>query len=97
MVLPSRSTAPPAGRTVGALPLVREQVIRQQAPGVRLPVAPARGPAAATAAQPAGTNGSSGAASVAAPPKVDIDHIVDTVHRRFLRRLAVEGERRGVR
>jgi hypothetical protein len=28
---------------------------------------------------------------------VDIDRIVDQVHRRFVRRLAVEGERRGAR
>jgi hypothetical protein len=28
---------------------------------------------------------------------VDIGRIVDEVHRRFVRRLAIEGERRGVR
>jgi len=30
-------------------------------------------------------------------PAVDIDKIVDKVHRKFLQRLAIEGERRGVR
>jgi hypothetical protein len=30
-------------------------------------------------------------------PAVDIDRIVDKVHRKFLRQLAIEGERRGVR
>ena len=58
-----------------------------------------RGPGAAGPAQAspaaAGSNGTAHTAAAAAP--VDIDRIVDTVHRRFLRRLAVEGERRGVR
>jgi hypothetical protein len=31
------------------------------------------------------------------PPPLDIAQIVDTVHRKFLRRLAVETERRAVR
>jgi hypothetical protein len=30
-------------------------------------------------------------------PAIDIDRIVDKVHRKFLQRLAIEGERRGVR
>jgi hypothetical protein len=29
-------------------------------------------------------------------PQVDIDQIVDKVHRRLMQRLAVEGERRGM-
>jgi hypothetical protein len=32
-----------------------------------------------------------------APAPVDIDRIVDRVHRQFVRRLAIEGERRGLR
>jgi len=33
----------------------------------------------------------------AEPAAMDIDEIVDRVHRKFVRRLAIEGERRGVR
>jgi hypothetical protein len=58
-------------------------------------------PGAAVAAGHA--NGANGARPPAqraqgqAQPQVDVERIVDTVHRRFLQRLAVEGERRGVR
>ncbi|MFC4584940.1 hypothetical protein [Sphaerisporangium corydalis] len=38
-----------------------------------------------------------GQARPASPAPVDIDHIVETVHRRFARRLAIEAERRGTR
>jgi hypothetical protein len=31
------------------------------------------------------------------PSEIDIDQIVDRVHRKFIRQLAVEGERRGLR
>jgi len=33
----------------------------------------------------------------AAAPAIDVEHIVDAVHRRFVRRLAIESERRAVR
>jgi hypothetical protein len=38
-----------------------------------------------------------GAAQRQVSAPIDVEHIVDTVHRRFVRRLAIEAERRAVR
>lgn len=93
-------------------PSLREPVAQRRSPmplagvGAAAPSRPAPQPTAPSGPRgsvPAATAASSGPPSAAAPsppaaaPPVDIEHIVDTVHRRFLRRLAVEGERRGVR
>jgi hypothetical protein len=66
--------------------------------------APMAHPGAAVAAGHGNsTNGVNGTrppaqrAQAQTPTAVDVERIVDTVHRRFLQRLAVEGERRGVR
>jgi hypothetical protein len=78
------ATARSASNAVAA---ERRAVAEQPPPGRSgIPSSPATGP----------TTGSPRPARPA-PPAVDLDRIVDAVHRRVVRRLAIEAERRGGR
>ena len=102
---PSRSPLPlavaaPGGVATTSAPTpatVRDAPLRPAVPGRPAPstaATPPRPAATRAASRNASRNGNS---TVPAAPAVDVDRIADAVHRRFLRQLAVEGERRGVR
>jgi hypothetical protein len=98
-----------AGSPVVREQVVRERVMPGYLPGAAqhaLAAPPAVGDVSTPGAQPSVHMGASRAvrpvrpveaSPPALPPRIDIDGIVDTVQRRLMRRLAIEGERRGMR
>jgi hypothetical protein len=88
-----------AAQARAPLPLVAvaHPAVSQPAVGAQSPPKPRPSPPyspAPSAPEPAAR---SAAPQRSEQPAVDIDRIVDKVHRKFLRQLAIEGERRGVR
>jgi hypothetical protein len=93
---------PSPGRRTGT---IESQTANQSTSTSAGPALPAAGPRGADGRRQAAAGGRPATATAATAAtadaggarRVDVDRIVEEVHRRFVRRLAIEGERRGVR